>query len=130
MRQLVIVTVLTMWVGCSSTAPTVRLNQDFVLAPGETSRITGADITIRFVGVQNDSRCPADAICVQGGDAIVRIEVLSSVAAAKAYDLHTGDMRPVLHEDLTIALVQLVPYPFSSRPTQPGDYRATLRVTR
>jgi len=27
-------------------------------------------------------------------------------------------------------LVELAPYPFASRPTQPGDYRATLRVTR
>jgi len=130
MRQLFIVTVLTMWVGCSSTAPTARLNQDFVLAPGETARITGADASVRFVGVQGDSRCPADAVCIQGGDAIVRIEVLSSTSAAKAYDLHTGNMRPVSHEDLAIALVELTPYPFSSRPTQPGDYRATLRVTR
>ncbi len=32
--------------------------------------------------------------------------------------------------DLAVALVELVPYPFSSRQTQPGDYRATLRVTR
>ena len=47
-----------------------------------------------------------------------------------AYPLHTGDMKPVTHEDLTIALVELSPYPFSSRPIQPGDYRATLRVTR
>jgi hypothetical protein len=39
-------------------------------------------------------------------------------------------MKPVTHEDLTIALVELAPYPFSSRPIQPGDYRATLRVTR
>ena len=29
-----------------------------------------------------------------------------------------------------IALIQLDPYPFISRPIQPGDYRATLRVTR
>jgi hypothetical protein len=120
---------MMMWAACSPSAPTARLNQDFVLAPGESARITGADVSIRFVGVQGDSRCPADALCIQGGDAIVRIEVLSS-AAAKAYDLHTGNMRPALHEDLTIALVELAPYPFSSRPTQPGDYRAKLRVTR
>jgi hypothetical protein len=31
---------------------------------------------------------------------------------------------------VSIALVELAPYPFLSRPTQPGDYRATLRMTR
>jgi hypothetical protein len=39
-------------------------------------------------------------------------------------------MRPVKHGDLTIELVQLSPYPFSSRTIQPDEYRATLRVTR
>lgn len=130
MRQLLVVIGLTVWSACSPAGPTARLNQEFVLAPGETARITGADVSIRFVGVQGDSRCPADAICIQGGDAVVRIEVLSSTAGGRAYDLHTGNMRPAVHEDLAIALVELTPYPFSSRPTQPGDYRATLRVTR
>jgi hypothetical protein len=130
MRQLFIVAVLTMWVGCSSTAPTARLNQDFVLAPGETTRITGADVTVRFIGVQSDFRCPADAICIQAGDAIIRIEVLSSASVARTYELHTENMQPVQHGDLALVLVQLAPYPLASRPTQPGDYRATLRVTR
>jgi|SRR5437867_525842 len=114
---------------CTPSGPTARLNQDFALAPGETARIAEWNVSIRFVGVQGDSRCPADAVCILGGDAIVRIEVLSS-AAAKPYDLHTGDMRPVKHDDLTIALVELAPYPFSSRTIQPGEYRVKLRVTR
>jgi hypothetical protein len=29
-----------------------------------------------------------------------------------------------------ITLVQLQPYPFSSRPTQPADYRVTLEARR
>jgi hypothetical protein len=130
MRQTFLVVGMALWAACSPSSPTARLNQDFVLAPGESARITGADVSVRFVGVQGDSRCPADVVCIQGGDAIVRIEVLSTAAAARLYDLHTGNMRPVLHEDLTIALVELAPYPFSSRTTQPGEYRATLRVTR
>jgi hypothetical protein len=39
-------------------------------------------------------------------------------------------MEPVTHDGLTISLVELQPYPFSSRTIEPGDYRATLRVTR
>jgi len=92
--------------------------------------VTEADITLRFDGVSGDSRCPGDAICIQGGDALVQIAVLPRRGTARSYDLHTGDMRPVAHEDLTIALVELSPYPFSSRPIQPSDYRATLRVSR
>jgi hypothetical protein len=129
MRQAFVV-VLMLCAACSPSGPAPHLDQQFVLAPGESVRISGADVTIRFVAVQRDSRCPADAICIQAGEAIIRIEVLSAASAGKAYDLHTDTMRPVLHDDLAIVLVALAPYPFASRPTQPGEYRATLRVTR
>jgi hypothetical protein len=39
-------------------------------------------------------------------------------------------MQPVRHDEFTIALVQVAPYPFSTRMIQPDEYRATLRVTR
>ena len=114
----------------SLTAPTVGLNQEFVLAPGEIAKIAETGLRIRFVNVRGDSRCPADAICIQGGDALVHIEVLSFGSGAQEYDLHTGNMQPVVHEGSTIALVNLAPYPFSSKTILPDEYRATLRVTR
>lgn len=116
--------------GPGPTGPSVPLSEPFVLAPGESARIEDTSIGLRFDSVLGDSRCPADAICVWGGDAIVRIEVVPQRGGRRQYDLHTGDLRPAQHGDLTIALVQLEPYPFSSRPIQPNDYRATLRVTR
>ncbi len=112
------------------TAPTVALNQEFVLAPGESAAIDDTSIRIRFNGVEGDSRCPADAVCITGGDALVKIDVLESGGRVTPLVLHTGDMRPVTHGDLTIALVQLQPYPFSSRTIDPSEYRATLKVSR
>jgi len=130
MRPAFVVLLLTMAIACSPSGPTARLDENFVLAPGESARVTGADVSIRFVGVQSDSRCPGDATCIQAGDAIVRVEALSSTSGVKTYDLHTANSQPVRHGDVSIALVELTPYPFASRPTQLGDYRATLRVTR
>jgi hypothetical protein len=48
------------------------------------------------------------------------------------YELHTGDSSraTVMHNQLRIGLVELQPYPFSSRTIAPGEYRATLTVTR
>ena len=45
-------------------------------------------------------------------------------------ELHTGSMAPVRYGSYTITLVQLQPYPFSSRTIRPDEYRATLKVTR
>jgi hypothetical protein len=117
--------------GCndSQTSPTAPLNTEFTLAPGEARSIDGELVTVRFVGVSSDSRCPADAICVLGGSATVEIAVASGLSN-RSYDLRTGDMQPVVHDGLTIALVQLMPYPFSAATIAPDEYRATLKVTR
>ena len=77
-----------------------------------------------------DSRCPGDATCITAGDAIVRVDVLPKSGSPRTIELHTGNMQPVRDGDLTIALENLSPYPFNTRPIQPGDYRATLRITR
>jgi hypothetical protein len=113
----------------SVTGPTVSLNSEFVLAPGGAATVDAASLTLQFKGVTGDSRCPADALCIQGGDAVVHITARAD-GRAREYELHTGSMAPVRHDDLTIALVQLSPYPFSSKTIQPDEYRATLRVTR
>ena len=120
--------VLTLSCGGGPSGPTVPLDRAFTLSPGESTHVEDAGFSVRFLGVFGDSRCPADAVCILGGDASVRISV--TAGRASLYELHTGDERPVTHDGFTIALVQLDPYPFSAQPIQPEDYRATLRVTR
>ena len=130
---IVFLAALTLVGACESDAPATPdspIDVSLVLAPGETRAVAGTSLQLQFQGVLGDSRCPADALCIQGGDAMVRIHVLSNGAAPAAYDLHTGNLQPARHDSVTIALVNLSPYPFSSRPINPDDYRATLRVTR
>jgi hypothetical protein len=130
-RALMLAACLLLMTGCSGSepAPTSPLDTEFTLAPGESQRIEDASLAIRFEGVSGDSRCPADAVCVLGGSATVRITA-SSGFSHRAYELRTGDLQPVHHGGLTIALVQLSPYPFSARTISPDEYRATFRVTR
>ena len=113
----------------SPTDPTVRLDQAFTLEVGETATLQGRPVEIRFIGVTGDSRCPIDVACVTGGDAVVQISTRSGTGPDVLYELHTGDLKPVQHGTLTIALVRLEPDPFSSQTIPPEDYRATLLVT-
>src|SRR4051812_45772437 len=111
-------------------SPDNPIDVSVVLAPGETRAIAGASFRLQFDTVVGDSRCPGDAICITGGDAIVRVRVLADGVDA-SYDLHTGTMQPARHGSVTIALTELSPYPFSSLgPIKPEDYRVTLRITR
>jgi hypothetical protein len=109
------------------TGPSVPLNQEFTLAPGELATIENTSIRVQFIRVSGDSRCPADALCIQGGDALVHVR-----ANAEEFELHTGDESRASadHAGFVIELVNLQPYPFSSRTIAPDDYRATLNVRR
>ena len=117
----------TACLGKSPAAPT-PIDRSIVLAPGQTVELA-SDVAIGFVSVLGDSRCPINAGCIQGGDAIVRLTVNASRRSGER-DLHTGTMAPVTFEDLEIQLVDLHPYPFGGRTTDPRDYRATVRVKR
>jgi hypothetical protein len=115
----------------SPTGPTVSLDARFTLAPGETAAVQGRGVTLRFEGVTGDSRCPGDAVCITGGDAIVKVTA-SGDGSSLSLDLHTGDSSraSVTYGSVKVSLVELQPYPFSSRPPiVPGDYRATLVVS-
>ena len=114
----------------SPAGPTVPQDRQFTLAPGESASIEGTSFRVEFLRVSGDSRCPADVFCIQGGDAIVHVRV--SDAARAEYELHTGDHSRAVarHAGFSIELVQLQPYPFSSRTIEPGAYRATLAVAR
>jgi len=110
--------------------PSVPLNQDFTLAPGAAALIQDTSLRIQFLRVSGDSRCPADAVCIQGGDALVHIRTIDDRSAE--YELHTGDesRAAITHAGVRIELINLQPYPFSSRTIQPDEYRAMLRASR
>jgi hypothetical protein len=130
LATVVLAFMLTACHGDTPGGPSTPVFLQTVLAPGQQTTVPGAG-TVRFEGVTNDSRCPGDAICVWAGDATVRVVVSASGGASASYELHTADLKPVQHRDVTVALEALSPYPFASKgPISPGDYRVTLKITR
>jgi hypothetical protein len=53
----------------------VALGQSFDLRPGERAEVAG-DVSLVFSDVTSDSRCPIDATCVSGGEALADVMFL------------------------------------------------------
>jgi hypothetical protein len=106
------------------------LTEQFTLAPGESASIEDSSLSVEFPRVSSDSRCPADALCIQAGDAVVQVRVTGG--GTVEYELYTNDKTrsSVAHGAFRIELVRLQPYPFSSSAIDPASYRATFVVTR
>ncbi|HEX8568820.1 MAG TPA: hypothetical protein VF699_02710 [Caulobacteraceae bacterium] len=72
-----------------------------------------------------DSRCPADAMCVQQGTLRVR----ATVAGPGGRSEHVFDLsRPLLARDRWLALAAGCPYPLASQPKPPTAYRFVFTV--
>ena len=127
---LLLICAVSLGCGANVTGPSTPLDEPFTLGVKEAMAISGTSLVIEFTGVTGDSRCPADAVCIQGGDAVVHVRVTGG--RASAYELHTGDdaRAAAVHDGYRIALVQLQPYPFSNHAIAPNDYRVTLTVGR
>jgi hypothetical protein len=80
MRSLLAAFCLIAVTGCFFGSPTEPgpVDQTVTLAPGQSASITGTTVTLKFDGVTGDNRCPADAMCVLGGSATVKILASSS----------------------------------------------------
>lgn len=114
--------------GGSPTAPSPG-GASVTLAPGQAVTVPGTPLTLTFIGVASDSRCPADAVCIWLGEAVAVLDGSMASPGASRFDLRTSDAGRVEHlGNYRIELVTLAPYPYSDHPIDPADYRLTLHV--
>ena len=85
--------------------------------------VEGTGFAVRFDAVANDSRCPADAVCVTLGDAEAVFTVTTGGRPSVPLTLHTapGEGQRASVGSLRLTLTHLDPYPYSDRPVSAGD---------
>ena len=109
----------------------VQANRQFDLKSGQEAHIQGTPISVRFLGVAEDSRCPSDVVCVWAGNAVVRLSLMSTQAPSIDAALNTTlDPKNVTFGGYTIRLVDLKPATKSGTKIVDADYVATLEVTK
>ncbi len=106
--------------------------EPFRLMVGEALDLPSEDLTVRFVGVTGDSRCPSDAHCIWAGDAEVEVR-LTRGEEETPVSLHThgGDRFPreARAFGCTLRLEDVEPYPKSTEKIAPEDYVVTVKLT-
>jgi hypothetical protein len=107
-----------------------ELGRPFDMKPTEVVAIQGLRIT--FEGVAEDSRCPTGTQCAWAGDAAATFALEKPPAAALHRTLHTNGRfeRQTDCDAFVVRLEDIKPYPKEGATIAPGDYRATLVVTR
>ena len=109
----------------------VATGQDFDLAPGQTAIVDGGALSVTFVKVAADSRCPTGVQCVWAGDGAVSLRAGTPGAGEDTATLHTTlTPKAAKAGPYEITLVGLKPYPKQGSKIPPATYVATLHIIR
>ena len=113
----------------SSAVEAQSIGEPFFLRIGESASVEGADLSLTFSAVTQDSRCPEDVDCVVAGEAVVVIDALSSGEHTElTFKVPPRGSDAQELEDLTITIVELSPEPESGKRMEPSNYVAKLLV--
>ena len=120
---------LVLTYGCGGGTVKAELGEQFTLKVGQEATITGEGLSITFDRVISDSRCPANVVCIQAGEARFEVTLtkggtsqtltlvepgLSGPSGMSAFGYHVSG--------------HLLPYPLDGVTTEPGDYYVQLEV--
>ena len=87
------------------------------------------DYEITFSEILEDSRCPADALCVWEGRISIGIDVKNKEVIQNII-LTSADKTTAYFDSYKINLVNVLPYPFSSKTILLEEYSATIIVSK
>jgi hypothetical protein len=116
---------------CGSSNPAtprpVELDTEVTLARGDSAAVADKDLTVQFLEVTEDSRCPLDATCVWAGEVKVRLALSRGTEEPTRPEVREGDAAAL--GPYRVVLVKVMPYPTSTGRPRADEYRATLKVT-
>jgi hypothetical protein len=117
---------------CQPTAPGALPRGQAVLGLGESIASADGNLGVTFIEVAQDSRCPADAVCVTLGSVRVLVQVTLGTESFQPTltlgDMSAGDVSSIQVANSTVTLVDVQPYPLASQPADPRDYEITLDI--
>ena len=109
----------------------VATGEEFTVKIGEQVLVKDTNLTVRFLRVAEDSRCPVDVTCVWAGNARLEFELRVSKKKHALASLNTTLNPKETHfKKFRVRLLKLNPGRKQGVPANPADYEATLIVEK
>jgi hypothetical protein len=109
------------------------LNDTLELAINKSAINNNNHLTITIDSVLSDSRCPSDVVCIWEGNAAVRFLFANADEETKfVLNTHGGDnfRSDTIIDEYRIQLVNLKPYPVSTKVISNDEYVAELLIKK
>jgi hypothetical protein len=103
----------------SGSQASVALDDTVRVPLGQRASTRDGRLTLTYARLVNESRCPANVVCVWQGDAAVALEARTAGGTANATIHTTLDPRQLELSGYRVTLLEVQPYPGTGNPTSP-----------
>jgi len=119
--------------GCGTNTDNIKateLGTEVSLATGQSVSINGENLTIKFIAVTEDSRCPTGAQCVWAGRVICKVLITDSAGSSEVLLTQMGGISDYVKQDVGKYRISFTvnPYPEVGKTIADNDYRLRLTV--
>jgi hypothetical protein len=130
MKGLIAGLLLVLAFGSVDAARVARKGDTLKVQVNQEKRFAKSKLSVRFVELVEDSRCPVDTQCIWAGNAKIKLRVSKN---GRSHDLTldtNGPNQTVTAEGYKIKLVGLTPAPRSNIRINRNGYVATLEAEK
>ncbi len=129
MKSLFLVLILTLVFG-SLIQTNAQTAQKINVLVGKQKKASRSKITVKFVSLIEDSRCPDDANCIQAGNATIKV-LVSKGRESRTLEMNTNlGPKGDTFEGYAIYLTSLTPIPKANIRINRNAYTATFSISR
>jgi hypothetical protein len=109
-----------------------NIGSEFMLQFNQSAEIKSENMKITFLNVTSDSRCPTDVTCVWQGKADIDVNLQKEDQDVTVSLPIGGDSKQdvTVFNQYLIQLVDLSPYPVSTKNIQTDEYAAKINITK
>jgi len=110
----------------------VNSDQGFSLSLGQSTTIAGENLTIKFIEVISDGRCPRGAICIWPGEAHCLIEITTDSESSHRIVLTQPGLSRTSKSDFANYKIRfdLQPYPEVGKASDKKGYNLLLVISK
>lgn len=112
-------------------AAEARTKQQQKVQIHKQKKFSRSNLTIKFVSLEEDSRCPEGTNCIWAGNAKIKVEISNRGRNKQAFEMNTNlGSKGVTYDGYQIELIELTPVPRQNVRINKNGYVATFAVSR
>lgn len=111
--------------------PDVTFGEPFSIRLGHPLTVGTRDLRVSFREVSEDSRCPADVVCIWAGQVVVLVALREGETNLGSESFIVGNAEESAKKigGYLVEAVSVEPYPVSTGTIAPSEYLLTLKVS-